>query len=470
MLFNSIEFLLFLPVVFALYWACRGVRWQNAFTVVASYFFYGCWDWRFLGLIAVTTLCSYAGGLAVERWRDSRGSRVAVAASVVINLGILVVFKYYNFFAGSLVDLLALFGWHADWATLNVVLPVGISFYTFQAIGYSVDVYRGTIKAERNWVSFFAFISFFPQLVAGPIERAGNLLPQFGKRRSFSYDLAADGMRQMLWGFFKKLVVADKCATTVDMYFSNYGHYDGPTLAFGVALFAIQIYADFSGYSDIAIGVAKLFGIRLTRNFNNPFFAVSMSDFWQRWHISLMSWLRDYVYIPLGGGRRGRVRKVLNVWAVFLLSGLWHGANWTYVAWGGYNALLMTPRALAGKRSKTAEEMGYIERILRRIVVFLLFLVGVAVFRSATITDAVNYLWRIFSLADGRNRINDMVILAYIAVMLAAEWLLRRQEHGLQIGGGVIAHRWIRRAIYFLLIMAIFWHGQHASQFIYFQF
>lgn len=470
MLFNSIDYLLFLPVAFALYWACRGVLWQNALTVVASYFFYGCWDWRFLGLIALTTLCSYASGLVAERWRYRSISRIAVTASVVINLGILGVFKYYNFFAGSLADLLALFGWHIDWTTINVVLPVGISFYTFQAIGYSVDVYRGTVKAERDWVSFFAFISFFPQLVAGPIERARNLLPQFKKRRAFNYDIAADGMRQILWGFFKKLVIADKCAGSVDMYFGNYEQYDAPTLIFGMFLFILQAYGDFSGYSDIAIGTAKLFGIKLTRNFNNPLFSVSMSELWQRWHITLMTWLRDYVYRSLGGGKRGRLRKVRNVWVVFLLSGLWHGANWTYVVWGGLNALMITPRVVINKWGKNKSAMSRAERVARRIMVFVFFAIGGTIFRSATITDAANYLWRIFTLADGTSSINDLVILLYIAVMLTTEWLMRNYNHGLQIGGGVIAKRWIRRAIYFLLIMSIFWHGQHASQFIYFQF
>ena len=471
MLFNSIDFLLFLPVVFLLYQACHTARSQNALIVVASYIFYGWWDARFLLLIAVTTVCSYASGIAMERWDSRDGARsAALVASIVVNLGILALFKYYNFFVSSLAGLLGMAGISLDWATLNVVLPVGISFYTFQALSYTIDVYRRDVPAEHDTVAFFAFISFFPQLVAGPIERAGNLLPQFASRRRFDYAGAVDGMRQMLWGFFKKLVIADKCAETVDTIFANSEMWNSPTLLYGLLLFAFQIYADFSGYSDIAIGTARLFGVRLMRNFNNPFFSVSVADLWRRWHISLMSWFRDYVYFPLGGSRRGKARKVLNTCAVFVLSGLWHGANWNYVAWGAYNALLLVPRALSGKREKALEAMGYAERLARRIGVFALFLVGVAIFRTQSLADAWHFFGRLLTGGvAGGIMVIDHVVCFSIAAMMVVEWLQRGRQHALQIDG-VVRSTALRVLIYYAIAAMIFWQGGHATQFIYFQF
>ncbi|MBR6991385.1 MAG: MBOAT family protein, partial [Bacteroidales bacterium] len=336
MMFNSIEFLIFLPITFIVYWLLgRHTRWQNAFVVAASYLFYGWWDWRFLILIAVTTLCSYASGIAIAQ---SKTPKRYLWANIVFNLLILCTFKYYDFFAQSFADLFL--NGKADGLLLHLILPVGISFYTFQALSYSIDVYRGTITPTRDLVAFVAYVGFFPQLVAGPIERATSLLPQFEQSRHFDYRQCVDGLRQMLWGFFKKMVVADSCALYVDPIFAHPDWFNSASLLLAAALFTIQIYGDFSGYSDIAIGCAKLFGIKLRRNFNVPYFSRDIAEFWRRWHISLTTWFRDYIYIPLGGSRVPKGRVVLNTFVIFLVSGLWHGANWTFVAWGAYHALL----------------------------------------------------------------------------------------------------------------------------------
>ena len=341
MLFNSLGFALFLPVVFLIYWLLRRWhRWQNLFVLVASYYFYGCWDWRFLMLIAFTSAASYLSGLWIGAAEEGKRKWI-MWGNVGINLLILGLFKYYDFFAQSFADLFL--GGQADGLLLGLVLPVGISFYTFQALSYSIDVYRGAVRPTRDVVAFFAYVAFFPQLVAGPIERASSLLPQFQTSRHFDYALGVDGLRQMLWGFFKKMVVADSCALYVDHAFADMQGANGATLAVGAVLFSIQIYGDFSGYSDIAIGCAKLFGIRLRRNFDVPYFSRDIAEFWRRWHMSLTSWFRDYVYIPLGGSRVGRWRVVINTFVIFLVSGLWHGANWTFVAWGAFHALLFLP-------------------------------------------------------------------------------------------------------------------------------
>ncbi len=474
MLFNSIEFLIFLPIVFLLYQACRSVRSQNLLIVAASYLFYGWWDARFLLLIAFTTICSYASGRLMEHCDDRHMKlrRMACAANVALNLVVLGVFKYYNFFAASFAEMLDMIGVEATWTSLNVVLPVGISFYTFQALSYTIDVYRRDIRAEHDVVAFFAFISFFPQLVAGPIERATNLLPQFRRQRTFNYGDAVDGLRQALWGFFKKIVIADNCAAATDAVFGSYGECGSATLLYGAAMFTFQIYADFSGYSDIAIGVARLFGIRLMRNFHNPYFSVDMGDFWRRWHISLMSWFRDYVYIPLGGSHCGKLHTVRNVFAVFLLSGLWHGANWTFVAWGAYHAILRMPNVLMGRRGVKHKDMTCAVRLLRRLKVFVLVMLGLILFRSVTITDAWHYVVRMFTFGGCRvdAALLKPALCVFIAVMMLVEYLQRDRSHALQIDDTVVKHRSVRWCIYYALIAAIFWQAGNATQFIYFQF
>lgn len=353
MLFTSDSFLIFLPIAFALYWLSGrfGARLQNAVTLLASYVFYGWLDWRLCGLLALSTGCAYATGYWLGGLSKCR--KLPVVVSLAVNLGVLGFFKYYNFFAGSIGSAFATFGWPIDIPTLQLVLPIGISFYSFMAISYTIDVYRGTIGAIRSPIVCFASMSFFPQLLAGPIGRMPELVPQFEKRRVFDYNLAVDGSLQMLWGFFVKMVVADGCAVLTDRMFLGYASYSGSVLLVGAFMYAVQIYADFSSYSNLAIGCGKLFGIRLRKNFACPYFATNISDFWRRWHMSLTSWFKDYVYIPLGGSHCSKLKQIRNTFVVFILSGLWHGANWTFVIWGFIHACLFLPLLLLGKRVKT---------------------------------------------------------------------------------------------------------------------
>ncbi len=495
MLFNSIEFLLFLPAVFLLYWfvfdkfirkSKHQLMLQNAFVVVASYVFYGWWDWRFLVLIAITSLCSWISGImmqcvddgkAVENKSVARKIKLITAVTIVINLAILATFKYYDFFV---TEFAKLFHLSADGVLLNVVLPVGISFYTFQALSYSIDVYRRKIDPTRDVIAFFAYISFFPQLVAGPIERATNLLPQFLKRREFDYNNAVDGCRQILWGLFKKLVVADNCAVVVNQVFDDYANMPASILLVGALFFTFQIYGDFSGYSDIAIGTAKLFGIKLMRNFNVPYFSRDIAEFWRRWHISLNTWFRDYVYIPLGGSRTTKAKVIRNIFVIFLLSGLWHGANWTFIVWGVYHALLFLPLILLGRNRKYTNVVAEgkllpsVKEICMMLLTFVLVVVGWIIFRAESISDVWQY---VFGLCDldvfyapyqffvcSKNLVGCFVIL-----MLVVEWVNRTKEHGLDIMG--VRKWWIRWGVYFLLVLIIVaFKSYDSTQFIYFQF
>lgn len=353
MIFNSIEYLIFLPVVFLVYWSIvklkNATTIQNLFLVISSYVFYGWWNLKFLILIALTTFASYLSGLLIGK---TRYKKAVVWSNVLLNLGILAMFKYYGFFVSNLQLLLHPYGISLDSVTLNLILPVGISFYTFQALSYTIDVYRNKIDATKDIIAFFAFISFFPQLVAGPIERATNLLPQFLKQRVFDYGMAVDGMRQILWGLFKKMLVADNCAMVVNSVFNHYQTQSSINLWIGAILFAFQIYGDFSGYSDIAIGSAKLFGIKLMANFKTPYFSRDIAEFWRRWHISLTTWFRDYIYIPLGGSRCCKSKVIRNTFIIFLVSGFWHGANWAFIIWGAYHATLFLPMIMTGKKQK----------------------------------------------------------------------------------------------------------------------
>lgn len=478
MLFNSIEFAVFLPIVFFLYWFVfsKNLKLQNLFVVVASYVFYGWWDWRFLFLIAFTSFCSWGSGMLIGRYKDEPKKAKAVSVlNIVLNLLILGVFKYYDFFVTSFADLFL--GGKTDGLLLKIILPVGISFYTFQALSYSIDVYRGKLEPTKDIVQFFAFVSFFPQLVAGPIERATNLLPQFGKPRMFDYELAIDGVRQMIWGLFKKIVVADNCAIVVDQVFSNYQIESGSTLLLGAIFFTFQIYCDFSGYSDIAIGTAKLFGIRLMRNFNVPYFSRDIAEFWRRWHISLTTWFRDYVYIPLGGSRVSKLKIVRNTFVIFLLSGFWHGANWTFVVWGAYHALLFLPLILMGRNRKYTNQVAEgrvfpsIKEIGQMLVTFILVVIGWIVFRADNISQAWVYLCglcdrSLFSMpfiyvSTKRN-------LLFVFVMLLIEWLTRKKEHALQYGKRIPS--WLAIIISLSFILAMLEFATNSQSFIYFQF
>ena len=481
MLFNSIEFLLFLPIVFALYWGVLGknLRWQNAFVVLASYVFYGWWDWRFLILIAFTSFCSWGSGLLIDRNNNEgkiQRAKLLLWSNIIVNLLILGIFKYYNFFVQSFVDLFASFGVTFHSSTLKLILPVGISFYTFQALSYSIDVYKKKIEATSDTVAFFAYVSFFPQLVAGPIERATNLLPQILKSRVFKYDEAVDGCRQILWGFFKKVLIADNCAVYVDTVFADYTSYNASTLLFGALMFTFQIYGDFSGYSDIAIGTAKLFGIRLKRNFNVPYLSRNVAEFWKRWHISLNTWFVDYLYIPLGGGRNGKWKKIRNTIVIFLTSGLWHGANWTYVVWGAYHALLFVPLILTGENKKftgvvaEGKKILSLKEVLQIGATFILVVIGWIIFRASDINQAIEYIARIFSssiLSTPFDPLTLLKLLVFCTLLAIIEWIQRTKEHCLDIS---IKSPVLRFLIYFLVFFITIAGSGNPVTFIYFQF
>ena len=478
MLFNSFEFLVYLPIVFCLYWfVFKSLRLQNLFVVVASYTFYGWWNWHFLLLIALTSLCSYISGALVRNDRRLRGgkySKFYTIANVTINLLILGVYKYYDFFAESLVESFSTIGIQLNISSLNLILPVGISFYTFQALSYTIDVYKGKIEPTKSIVAFFAFISFFPQLVAGPIERATNLLPQFLNSRQFDYSKAVDGTKQILWGLFKKMVVADNCADLVNTVWDTYAEHNSMMLIVAAILFAFQIYGDFSGYSDIAIGTARLFGINLKRNFNYPYFSRNVAEFWKRWHISLNTWFVDYIYIPLGGSREGKVKQFRNTVIIFLTSGLWHGANWTFVCWGAYHALLFLPLMLMGK-SKSFTETVAEGRILPTIkesasllFTFFLVVIGWIIFRANSISEFIDYIGHIFtnvSIAESTKYPRNTFI--FIGILLLVEWFNRTKQYGLQFS---LPKRWMRWSLYIVIALAILTQAGHQTQFIYFQF
>lgn len=489
MLFNSVEFLVFIPIVFAFYWLLKDrLKCQNAFVVIASYFFYGWWNWRFLILIAFTSACSFFSGVLIEKARSGynlekndkvprndqgeKRARLITAANIVINLLILGVFKYHNFFVESFVALFPAL--NADKLLINIVLPVGISFYTFQALSYSIDVFRRKLEPTHDIIAFFAYVSFFPQLVAGPIERATNLLPQFEQKRVFDYTTAVDGCRQLLWGFFKKMVVADRCAVFVDNIWSDYASQSGSTLFMAAFCFTFQIYGDFSGYSDIAIGTAKLFGIKLKRNFNVPYFSRDIAEFWRRWHISLTTWFRDYLYIPLGGSRVGKTKVVRNTFIIFLVSGLWHGANWTFVAWGAYHALLFLPLILLGKNRRYTNVVAEgkllpsAREFIQMLTTFILAVFGWIIFRSENIAQSFDYFSNIFQ----RDLLSIPQIpgltLLFVIVMIVIEWITRTKEHGLSIEG--LKQRWLRITVYYALTFCIILFSSKSETFIYFQF
>lgn len=465
MTFDSLSFAIFLPIVFASFWSVRHhLRLQNSLLLMASYLFYGWWDWRFLSLLLITTTTSYMAAIRIERaiMEDRKAAaRCWNIVNATITLLILGIFKYYDFFASSFSELMQAFGFETDWPMLHLVLPMGISFYTFQALSYTIDVWREQIRAERNWLTFAAYLAFFPQLVAGPIERASRLLPQFAKPRHFIRAEAVQGCRQMLWGFAKKIVIADNCAPIVERIFSEPEAVGGSAILYGAVLFAIQIYADFSGYSDIAIGTARLFGFRLTANFDNPYFATSIPDFWRRWHISLTSWFRDYVYIPLGGSRKGRYRTYLNTVIVFSLSGLWHGANWTFVAWGLYHGLLFLPWNMGWlQRAKGPDTRSMLQRLPSIAITFLLVCIGWIFFRADSIGCAFLCIGRMLTQFDLLFMQYSKSIIVLVALMLWAEWYRLPLPQT----------KYLRWAVYYVLIGLMLVMATTSTQFIYFQF
>jgi D-alanyl-lipoteichoic acid acyltransferase DltB (MBOAT superfamily) len=484
MFFNSLDFVIFLPVVFLLYWFVfnSNRKYQNIFLVVASYVFYGWWDWRFLGLIVLSSLVDYFIGLKMADEVKGGKRKILLILSLFVNLGILIYFKYFNFFIESFVDAFTYFGITFKPSTLQIVLPVGISFYTFQTLSYSIDVYLRKLGPTKDIVSFFAYVSFFPQLVAGPIERAKHLLPQFFKPRVFNYEIAVSGMRLTLWGFFQKIVIADGCALYVNDIFTNYQSYSSPILVLGAVLFSFQIYGDFAGYSNVAIGVSRLFGFDLMQNFKYPYFSRDIAEFWRRWHISLSTWFRDYLYIPLGGSRGSKIIQVRNVFIIFIVSGFWHGANWTFIVWGALNAIFFLPLILLEKNRKytvSLKDLGHVPDLKTLINVFATFTLTTfawVFFRSNSIADAINYLKRIILNSDytslsSNSTMNNTIwpLFIFIGFFVTVEWLNRDSET--VVSRFLLERKFMRYSFYFLIIILIIINiNNEASGFIYFQF
>jgi D-alanyl-lipoteichoic acid acyltransferase DltB (MBOAT superfamily) len=478
MLFNSINFAFFLPVVFICYWFVvnKNLKAQNILLLIASYFFYACWDWRFVFLLAFSTVLDFYSGIKIFQLEKENQRKFWLIISVGINLGFLGVFKYYNFFADTFAAFLNTFGLKVHYTTLNIILPVGISFYTFHGLSYVFDIYYKRIKPTYNFVNYTLFVCFFPLLVAGPIERATHLLPQVEQVRKFDYLKAVDGMRQILWGLFKKIVIADTCAEHANFIFDHANTFGGSTLFIGALMFTFQIYGDFSGYSDIALGTARLLGFELLKNFSFPYFSRDIAEFWRRWHISLSSWFRDYLYFPLGGSKGGTWMKIRNTFAIFLVSGFWHGANWTFVFWGALNALYFLPLLLLNTNRNNLEIVAKgsmfpnPKELLLMLITFLMTVFAWIFFRAADLTHAFNFVKILFStsLFESPNFI-PKIALMLIAFFMLVEWFGRENSFALS----KLVDKWpraIRWGFYMMLLTCIFVFNGKEQQFIYFQF
>jgi len=482
MLFNSIDFAIFLPIVFAAYWliANKGTKEQNLFLVISSLFFYGYWDWRFCFLIVASTSIDFFLGLALGKRNKAEKREILLYLSLISNLGILAFFKYFNFFLENFVEAFSFFGQSISVDGIDIILPVGISFYTFQTLSYTIDVYRNKIEPTDDFISFLAFVTFFPQLVAGPIERAKNLLPQFQRSRTFNQIEARDGLKQILWGLFKKVVIADSCAVIVDHIFTHNTELPASSLLLGAFLFSIQIYCDFSGYSDMAIGIARLFGFDLMKNFAFPYFSRDVGEFWRRWHISLTSWFKDYVYIPLGGSRGSKIKALRNVFVVFIISGFWHGASWNFIAWGLINALLFAPLFLENKNRSKLDDIGdqpknMVKDVVSMLITFSLITLTWIFFRADDLGHAFQYFHSlfnssIFSLPSVEKEGAALMTLILIGYMLIIEWLGRRKGYAIEklLFNKSQKIRWI---YYSFMIFVIGMYAEtNETPFIYFQF
>lgn len=483
MLFNSLHFAIFLPIVFAIYWLLskHSFRIQNVLLLVASYYFYACWDWRFLFLLMFSTFLDYFTGLQIEKTDKVKKRKFWFWLSIIVNLGFLSVFKYFNFFVSSFADLFEQFGLHINTWTLNIILPVGISFYTFHGLSYVIDIYKKRIKAESNFIDYGVFVSFFPLLVAGPIERATHLLPQLQRERTFNYSQLTGGLRQILWGLFKKIVIADNCAVIADHIFNNSGDFGGSTLFIGAVLFAFQIYGDFSGYTDIALGTARLFGIELLRNFNFPYFSRDIAEFWRRWHISLSTWFRDYLYIPLGGSKGGTWSKIRNTFIIFLVSGFWHGANWTFIVWGLINAIYFLPLLLVKQNRQNMNTIAEgrllpsFREFRQMSLTFILTVFAWIFFRSESVGHSFSIFSEIFSISFFEvpkiEMMGELVLIfILIGFFMVIEWLGRHDNYAIE-KTGMSWTRVIRYSFYSLMLFCILSFMQsNETPFIYFQF
>ena len=482
MLFNSFEFAIFLPVVFLTYWFFlkNNRKWQNLFLLIASYLFYGWWDPRFLVLILFSTIVDYSIGINMSRTDSISKKKLFLIISLIVNLGILGFFKYYNFFLDNFIELSKIFGFQANISSLNIILPVGISFYTFQTLSYTIDIYRGKLNPTKDFITFAAFVSFFPQLVAGPIERATALIPQFQKERKFNYMLATEGLRQILWGLFKKMVIADNCAKYVNDIYSDYGAQDPANLLLASILFSFQIYGDFSGYSDIAIGTSRLFGFDLMKNFAFPYFSRDIAEFWRRWHISLSTWFRDYLYIPLGGSRGSKLFQIRNTFIIFIVSGFWHGANWTFIFWGFLNALFFLPLLLGNKNRRHINFDRYLslrDRLIdysKILLTFSLTTIAWVFFRSESIQQGFHIISRIFStevlnVPSLFKNPSVLLTLLFIGYLLFVEWIGKNEEFALSRYDNRF-NKPLRFVVYFVTLFFILTSSGSSQQFIYFQF
>ena len=469
MLFNSFEFAIFLPIVFLLYWFVfnKSIKLQNLFLLIIGYIFYGWWDWRFLFLIAFSTVFDFTIGILLEKSNHSQNRKWLFAASCIVNIGLLGFFKYFNFFIDNFISAFESIGYHIPAVTLKIILPVGISFYTFQSLSYTTDVFRRKMKPTTDFVSFAAFISFFPQLVAGPIERAFNLLPQFHKKRLFDLNLAVKGMRQILWGLFKKIVIADTLSTYVDAIFNSYEVLPGSTLLLGAIYFAVQIYCDFSGYSSIAIGTARLFGFTLLQNFSYPYFSTNVSQFWRKWHISLTSWFRDYVYIPMGGSRGSLTKTIFNTLFVFALSGFWHGANWTFGIWGLLNGMYLIPNLILKNKKVISENNVF--GIFSMLFTFGLITFSWIFFRSTNLAQAFEYINGLFSKSLFTYPVQHgmAITIPLIVILFGVEWIRKKEIELFQPQNIHFILRWIIYLVMIIICLAFFKQNQ---SFIYFQF
>lgn len=478
MLFNSIDFAIFLLIVFFSYWFLtnRNLRFQNILLLVSSYFFYANWDWRFLFLLIFSTVLDYYTGLKMSEGKTHSMKKFWLWLSISVNLGFLGIFKYYNFFAASFAEAISHMGLQANPWTLKVILPVGISFYTFHGLSYVIDIYKDRIKPEKNFIDYSVFVSFFPLLVAGPIERATHLLPQIKKGRIFDYTKAIDGLRQILWGLFKKIVIADQCAEYANLIFDSSADHSGSTHVLGALFFTFQIYCDFSGYSDIALGTARLFGIELLRNFAFPYFSRDIAEFWRRWHISLSSWFRDYLYIPLGGSKGGTWMKVRNTFIIFIVSGFWHGSNWTFIIWGLLNALYIMPSVLFNTNRNNLDIVAQgkylpsMKELFSIGITFCLTVFAWIFFRSASLGEAISYISEIFSrslftIPD----IMPKTLFLFLILFIVIEWLGREQQYAIA-NLGLNWPKAVRWAAYYAIILFMYYFGGSEQQFIYFQF
>jgi D-alanyl-lipoteichoic acid acyltransferase DltB (MBOAT superfamily) len=481
MLFNSFDFALFLPIVFILYWfICnKNLKLQNTLIVITSYVFYGWWDWRFLSLILFSTLVDYSVGLSLKNETKSTRRKAYLLISIIVNLGFLGFFKYYNFFLDNFIQAFSFFGYSIKANSLQIILPVGISFYTFQTMSYTIDIYRKKLKPTNDFIAFAAFVSFFPQLVAGPIERATHLLPQFYNKRQFNYTSAINGLQQILWGLVKKIVIADSCAIYANQLFNNSAEYTGLYLVLGAIFFTFQIYGDFSGYSDIAIGTARLFGFSLMQNFAFPYFSRDMAEFWRRWHISLSTWFRDYVYIPLGGSRVNKWRSIQNTFIIFIVSGFWHGANWTFIIWGFLNAVYFIPLLITGKNRNNLNIVAQnkylpsLKETMQITVTFMLIVFAWIFFRAENIQHSFSYIGNMLKSPGSFFLLSIYKKYAEILLVLIAfviiEWIGRNNKFALDTIN-MIKVKPIRWIFYYAIIIGLLYLGGEEQEFIYFQF